>query len=62
MEELKWWGYTHQNGTLQGPKRYFDPRDLGDAYESPFVMNIFGPFEAASSEEAYGKLRELAGR
>lgn len=60
MEKLEWWGDIHQNGTLQGPKRYFEPLDIQEAEESPFVQVVFGPFEAKDSTEAARKLVNLA--
>ncbi len=57
---LMWWGYIHQNGTLQGPKRYLGPLDIREAIESPFVDLVFNPFEAKNSEEAAQTLKEMA--
>lgn len=48
---VKWWGYRHASGTLQA-KRYFSTRDLEDAYESEFVIQVVLPFEASNREEA----------
>ncbi len=58
MNEIQWWGYIHTNGQLQ-IKRYFGPRDITEALESPFVRTAFGPVEANSREEAQKKLMEL---
>lgn len=49
--KLKWWAYIHENGSLQ-VKRFFGPRDLEEAYESPFVDYVISPFEAENREEA----------
>jgi hypothetical protein len=57
-DKLLWWGYRHTNGSVQA-KRYFDQRDLEDAYESPFVRQVVRPFEANSREDA---LRAVAER
>ena len=46
-----WWGYLHTSGSLQA-KRYFDERDLDDAYESSFCAQVVRPFEADTREEA----------
>lgn len=46
-----WWGYKHVHGTYQA-KRYFDKRDLQEAYESDFVDQVVGPFEAINRDEA----------
>lgn len=51
MEKNKWWGYTHELGSIQ-VKRYFDMRDILEAMESDFVDRVFGPFEAENREEA----------
>lgn len=52
-----WWGYLHKSGTLQ-VKRYFEPLDIQEAKESPFVKSVHGPWEVNSREEALAKLRE----
>ena len=49
--KLLWWGYLHTSGTIQ-VKRCFDPRDLEDAYESPFVRFVVAPFPAEGREDA----------
>lgn len=46
-----WWGYKHVSGTYQA-KRFFDQRDLDEAYESDFVAQVVTPFEAENREEA----------
>jgi hypothetical protein len=51
MEKLDWWGYVHIDGGLH-VKRYFDRYDLIEAYESPFVKWITGPFKAFDRQEA----------
>lgn len=57
MGNILWWGYLHTSGTLQ-VKRYFGPLDLQEAYESPFVDKVRGPWAVVSREEALTKLRE----
>jgi len=47
----KWWGYIHVNGKLQ-VKRFFDQRDIDEAYESDFVSHVFHPFFAKDREDA----------
>ena len=54
----KWWGYIHQNGTIQ-VKRYFGPNDLQDADESPFVKRVFQPFIADGREAAIKTVKGL---
>lgn len=56
-QKFEWWGYRHTNGSLQA-KRYFDPRDLEDADESPFCAKRTGVFLAGSREEALKIIEE----
>lgn len=56
--EIEWWGYLHINGNIQ-VKRYFDDRDLDDAYESDFVSTVFHPFKAAGREAAIKHIEGL---
>lgn len=58
MSNNKWWGYKHINGSLQA-KRYFDDRDLSEAYESPFVDQVILPFEAEDREQALEHIKKL---
>jgi len=51
MSDLLWWGYRHTEGTLQA-KRYFEPLDIQEARESPFVQSAYGPFKAEGRDEA----------
>jgi hypothetical protein len=58
MEERnKWWGYKHISGTYQA-KRYFDQRDLDNAYESDFVQEIVQPFDAGNRDEALEYIKQ----
>ncbi len=47
----QWWGYRHAEGGMI-LKRYFGPRDIEEATESDFVLDIVGPFYASNIEEA----------
>jgi hypothetical protein len=49
--EYDWWGYLHQNGTVQ-VKGYHSPDQLLDAEESTFVQRIVYPFKALNRDEA----------
>lgn len=49
--ELKWWGYRHVEGSIH-VKRYFDDRDIGDAWDSDFVQMVTSPFAASNRAEA----------
>lgn len=51
----QWWGYKHTNGHLQA-KRYFTPLDIQEAFESPFVEQAYGPFDARDRDEALSVL------
>lgn len=48
---LWWWGYKHTSGTIQ-IKRYFDKRDIDEAYESPFCDIVIRQFQAKDRDEA----------
>lgn len=50
-EGFIWWGYLHESGTIHA-KRYFDERDLQEAYESPFCRHVFRPFKALDRDDA----------
>ena len=56
----QWWGYKHVNGTYQ-VKRYFDPLDISEAHESPFVDLVSGPWPCNSRDEAIEKLKGCVG-
>jgi hypothetical protein len=51
MKNNMWWGYVHTSGTIQ-LKRYFSQLDIDEAYESPFVKEVYGPWECQGREEA----------
>jgi hypothetical protein len=62
MKQNMWWGYLHQNGTIQVKSWLGDIRDYtDDCYDNPFVIQVVPPFEANTKEEAYtiikGKLK-----
>jgi len=56
----QWWGYLHVEGTLH-VKIYFGPEDISEAWESPFVNTVFGPWECSGREEALEKLKDGIG-
>jgi hypothetical protein len=42
----RWWGYLHENGTIQ-TRRFFSDRcwlSIDDAFESDFVIHVVKPF------------------
>lgn len=48
-----WWGYLHQNGTIQTKRWFGDHEDYtGDCEGNPFVERVVKPFHASSKEEA----------
>lgn len=55
MGDLQWWGYLHTNGSLQ-VKRFFSQQDLDEAWESPFVVSVAGPWHCDGREQALAKL------
>ena len=57
---IEWWGYIHSNGSLQ-VKRYFGPKDLSEARESPFVERVYGPWKVNGREEALEMLKKRSG-
>lgn len=59
----KWWGYLHQNGTIQLKRWWGDRKDYtDDCRDNPFVSKVVPPFEAETREEALEILRrELGG-
>ena len=60
-ENMQWWGYIHANSTAH-VKRYFPhtgEQDIKDAKESPFCMEVFGPFEADCKKDAFDAMYNL---
>lgn len=56
----QWFGYFYTDGNPQ-VKRYFEPLDIREAEESPFVHSVYGPFDAETREQALTTLKELSG-
>jgi hypothetical protein len=52
----KWWGYRHSNRSYH-VKLYFSEVDIEDAKTSPYVEQVYGPFEAENREDALEKLK-----
>jgi hypothetical protein len=62
--QLRWYGYRHQNGTLH-VKRFvghFGSGDMVIAKNSPFVTDVFGPFDAQNQHAANKTLEKIAAR
>ncbi len=52
-----WWGYLHQNGSIQVKRWFGDHKDyIDDCEGNPFVIQVVPPFVADSREEAIGIL------
>lgn len=48
-----WWGYLHQNNTIQLKRWYGDRKDYtDDCIGNPFVLRVVKPFEAVDHNEA----------
>jgi len=56
MTNNQWFGYKHVNDTIH-VKRFLSLGDMEEAQESPYVVAIYGPFEASSAQEALHKLQ-----
>jgi uncharacterized protein YndB with AHSA1/START domain len=53
MNELMWWGYLHQNGSIQVKRWFGDHADYTtDCEENDFVQGVVKPFAAKTREEA----------
>lgn len=63
MEDaIMWWGYLHQNGTIQLKRWFGDHKDYTDDCEgNDFVHQVVPPFKAATADEAYGILEKSLG-
>ena len=59
--DLAWWGYIHQNGSVQVKRWWGDQRDIEEAKESDFVETTYGPFMAANRQAAIDRVKELHG-
>lgn len=53
MSDIMWWGYLHENGSIQVKRWFGDHKDYtDDCYDNPFVIQVVPPFKADSREEA----------
>jgi hypothetical protein len=53
MNKTMWWGYLHQNGTIQVKRWFGDKADYTtDCIGNEFVQHVVEPFSAKTSEEA----------
>ena len=53
MNKIMWWGYLHQNNTIQVKRWFGDHKDYTDDCEgNDFVQRVVRPFEAETREKA----------
>ena len=53
MSANMWWGYLHQNGSVQVKRWFGDRKDYTDDCDgNEFVLKVVPPFSAESREEA----------
>lgn len=53
MNNIMWWGYLHQNGSIQIKRWFGDHADYTDDCEgNDFVQQVVRPLAASSREEA----------
>lgn len=53
MNKTMWWGYLHQNGSIQVKRWFGDHEDYtGDCEGNEFVQQVVRPFEADTREKA----------
>lgn len=51
--QIMWWGYLHQNGTVQTKRWFGDHKDYTDDCEgNEFVVRVVPPFPADTRPEA----------
>lgn len=59
MSDLMWWGYLHQNGSVQVKRWFGNHKDYqDDCIGNPFVLQVVEPFAANSREEAINIITE----
>ena len=53
MNDIMWWGYLHQNGTVQVKRWFGDHKDYTEDCEgNDFVQHVVPPFYASTSGAA----------
>jgi hypothetical protein len=59
MHEMMWWGYLHQNGSIQVKRWFGDHKDYTDDCDgNDFVQRVVRPFTAATREEAVERVKK----
>jgi hypothetical protein len=62
MNDLMWWGYLHQNGSIQLKRWWGDHKDYtDDCYDNEFVQRVVKPFKANDQKEAFNILKTCLG-
>lgn len=62
MSEIMWWGYLHQNGTVQIKRWFGDHKDYTEDCEgNDFVQEVVRPFAAENLEQAETIIYERLG-
>lgn len=53
MDKIMWWGYQHQNGSIQVKRWFGDHKDYTeDCVDNDFVVTVVRPFEAQTRDDA----------
>ena len=53
MDTIMWWGYLHQNGSVQVKRWFGDHKDYTEDCEgNDFVQQVVRPFAADTREQA----------
>lgn len=53
MTQIMWWGYLHQNGSIQLKRWFGDHKDYTEDCEgNDFVQQVVPPFAADTLEQA----------
>ena len=62
MPKVMWWGYLHQNGTIQTKRWFGDHKDYTDDCEgNDFVQQVIRPFKAETREQATAIITKQVG-
>jgi len=60
--KLYWWGYLHENGSVQVKRWFGDHADYtSDCQGNPFVIRVVRPFVADSRDEATAHICKALG-
>ena len=63
MSDIMWWGYVHQNGTVQLKRWFGDHADYTtDCEGNDFVQYVVPPFVANTREEALSEMSSKLNR